>query len=205
MGRVPYSEFDGARVRLQRLDDQQVLSGWLIHLRNDSVAIRLDEPERVGVGQRFLFQVQGASADAYFIAAYGGGGPVRTVDGATALKIDALPFDVITQIQLRDAQQLPRKAVATIEAQLVARGRSSEVLISDASAGGMGIMGWEELERGDVVGIEIRAGELNVDFHCMVRHCRPDGRLTGAYRIGLQFQNPERLALSAWRKMLNPI
>jgi len=34
-------------------------------------------------------------------------------------------------------------------------GKTSDVLISDASAGGMGVLTWDELQTGDVVEIEI--------------------------------------------------
>jgi hypothetical protein len=194
------------------MSDQQVFAGWLQSLRNDSVTVTSEDPLPFNPSERFLFQVQGPSADAYFIATCSGvpHPAVSTVVGATALQVVELPalnysFDLITQIQLRDAQQLARKAISTMAAKLSAQGKTSEVLIGDASAGGMGVISWEELRRGDVVGVQIRSKELNADFNCEVRHCRPEPRLIGAYRVGLQFQKPDRLALTAWRKLINPL
>lgn len=212
MGRVPYSEFIGSRVRFQRLSDQRVFSGWLQTLRNDNVAITVEDDLHVAPDERYLFQIQGPSADAYFIAT-SGGVPISAtpyVHGATAKQVVDLPalcyeFELITQIQMRDSQQSARKTVSTMVANLSACGRTSEVLISDASAGGMGVIAWEEVRKGDVVQVEIRSAEIDASFNCEVRHCRPEQRLIGAYRVGLQFQKPDRLSLVAWRKLINPI
>jgi hypothetical protein len=212
MGRVPYSEFIDSRARFQRLSDQRVFSGWVQTLRNDCVSLTTEEPLPFGPGERFLFQVQGPSADAYFLAtsseiALGIG---VYVNGSTANQVVELPalnheFKLITAIQMRDAQQLARKWIQTMAANLHAGGRTSEVLISDASGGGMGVFSWQELQKGDVVGIDIQSKEFQANFMCEVRHCRPEPRLVGAYRVGLQFQKPDRVALTAWRKLINPL
>ena len=123
-----------------------------------------------------------------------------------ALKVVELPalnyeFTLITQIQLRDAQQNARKSIEAMAGKLHACGATSEVLISDASSGGMGVIVWRELQRGDVVNIDIKTEEVDLTLTCEVRHCRPEPRLIGAYRVGLRFQNTDRLALTSWRKL----
>lgn len=212
MGRVPYSEFTGSRVRLQRLSDQRIFSGWLQSLRNDVVQLTAEDQLPVGLNERFLFQVQGLSADAYFIATGAGEPHVAApyVRGATAEQLVELPalnysFNLITQIQMRDSQQRARKVIETMAATLSAQGRTSELLIADASGEGMGVIAWEELRKGDVVGVAIKSKDLEASFNCEVRHCRPEFRLTGAYRVGLQFRNPDRIPLTAWRKLINPL
>jgi hypothetical protein len=211
MGRVPHSEFTNSRARFQRLSDQQIFSGWLKSLRNDNVTIIAEETLSLDPSERFLFQVQGPSADAYFIAT-STGTPVGTADyvhGTTAVQMVDLPalkyeFRIITQIQLRDAQQHARKVIETMVAHLSIRGKTSEVLIADASAGGMGVLSWDELQQGDVVQVDVMSPAMQAVFMAEVRHCRPEPRILGAYRVGLHFQKPDRLSLTAWRKLTNP-
>lgn len=211
MGRVPYSEFVGSRARFQRLSDQRVFSGWLKSMKNDRAILTAEEYLPVGQSERFLFQVQGPSADAYFIAA-GSEVPVTTtpyVQGAAAQQIVNLAaltyeFCLVTQIQMRDAQQHARKSVRTMAASLQACGRTSDLLIADASSGGMGVIAWEEVMKGDVVRVELDCEALKASFMCEVRHCRPEQRLIGAYRVGLQFKNPDRISLVSWRKLIHP-
>jgi hypothetical protein len=211
MGRVPHSEFINSRARFQRLTDQQIYAGWLHTLRNDQVVVIAEETFSFEPSERFLFQVQGPSADAYFIATSSGiaTGIAPYVHGTTALQLVELPalkyeFRIITQIQLRDAQQHARKAVETMVAHLSIRGKTSEVLVADASAGGMGVIAWEEVQQGDVVQIEVKSPAMQATFMAEVRHCRPEQRILGAYRVGLHFQKPDRLSLMAWRKLTNP-
>jgi hypothetical protein len=211
MGRVPYTEFINSRARFQRLSDQQVFSGWLQELRNDCVIVTAEDHFWLQQSERFLFQIQGPSADAYFIAT-SSGTPECTapyVYGSTAQQLVDIPalkyeFQVITQVQLRDSQQLSRKAVETMVAHLSIRGRTSEVLVADASACGMGVLAWEELQKGDVVQVEVKSPAMQATFMAEVRHCRPEQRIVGAYRVGLHFQKPDRVALTAWRKLTNP-
>ncbi|HVT12403.1 MAG TPA: PilZ domain-containing protein [Fimbriimonadaceae bacterium] len=212
MGRVPYYEFVGARTRFQRLSDQTVFSGWLQSLRNDIVFVTAEDPLPIHADDRFLFQVQGPTADAYFIATSTGVPAIGTpcVQGATARQVVELPaldydFRLITQIQMRDAQQQARKLVATMVARMATRGRNSELLITDASSGGMGVIVWDELDKGDVIRVEIKLENFAAAFNCEVRHCRPEPKLIGAFRVGLQFQQADRLSLVAWRKMINPL
>lgn len=212
MGRVPYSEFVDARTRFQRLSDQRVFSGWLQHLQNDAVSIVADEELPVGASERFLFQVQGQSADAYFIASLTGTPrqAEHLVRGANALKIAELPalqydFRLVTPIQLRDSQQIARKTVGALAATMSTRGKATEVLITDASSGGMGIISWTELEKNDVVKIDLNCPDIVASLTCEVRHSRPEQKLIGAYRVGLEFKESDRLSLIAWRKLLNPI
>lgn len=212
MGWVPYSEFEGARVRFQRLSDQHVFAGWLEALSNDSIDVRAEEDHSVSPSERYLFQVQGPSADAYFIAE-SGSRPLQhatCVHGATATKMVDLPavvysFNLITQIQMRTAQQHSRKAVGAIAAKVHTCGRVADLLVTDASPAGMGVIVWSELRQGDVVDVDVSCEGGEVRLTCEVRHCRPDGRLIGAYRVGLQFKNADRLAQITWRKLLNPI
>lgn len=212
MGWVPYSEFEGARVRFQRLSDQQVFSGWLRNLQNDSISICAEDDFQVGPTERFLFQVQGPSSDAYFIAT-STAAPIEAATwthAATATKLVELPslvyrFHLITPIQMRAAQQLARKAIGAIGAKVHTAGKTAELLITDASNEGMGVIAWQEMRTGDVVEVEIAADQIEAKLTCEVRHCRPEARLIGAYRVGLHFRNADRLAQIAWRKLLNPI
>jgi hypothetical protein len=212
MGRVPYSEFVGSRARLQRLSDQQIFSAWVQELRSDCVVVTAEQTFSFASMERFLFQVQGPSADAYFIAG-STAKPMAAgthVNGNTATMMVQLPsitykFNLITQVQLRDAQQHARKAVGDLVAKLHACGRTSEVMVADASALGMGIIAWEELRKGDVVQVDLHSEALTATFMGEVRHCRPEPRLIGAYRVGLKFQNPDRISLTSWRKLINPI
>jgi len=212
MGRVPYSEFIGSRARFQRLSDQRVFAGWLQRLDNCQALVTAEEPLSLDDGERFLFQVQGPSADAYFIAGSSGIPATQTtyVHGATAKQLVELAalnyeFSLVTQVQMRDAQQQARKAIETTVAKLQACGRTSEVLIADASGDGMGVIAWEELKKGDVVQVEIKFKNFQSSFQCDVRHCRPEQRLIGAYRVGLQFRNADRIGLVSWRNLINPL
>lgn len=212
MGWVPYSEFAGARVRLQRLSDQQVFSAWLETLQNECILIQAEDDLPVLERERFLFQVQGPSADAYFLAESGNhtAEAATCIHGATATKIVDLPamiyrFNLITPIQMRAAQQQARKAIGALAAKVRTCGRTAELLVTDASVSGMGVIAWDEMLEGDVVEIEITAQDQSFKLTCEVRHCRPASRLIGAYRVGLQFKNADRLAQIAWRKLLNPI
>ncbi len=209
MGRVPYSEYNGSRTRFQRLSDQQIFAGWLQSLQNDIAIVTAEESVQLDLSERFLFQVQGPSADAYFIATSTGvpSAIVNYIEGSTAkqavsLQAQKYEFKIFTQIQLKDAHQQARKAIHTMGATLHACGKTSEALISDASSGGMGIIAWEEVQRGDVVKVDLTAESLQASFNCEVRHCRPEDRLIGAYRVGLQFRNPDRLSHYAWRKLI---
>lgn len=212
MGRVPYSEFVGSRARLQRLTDQRVYSAWVEDLGNDLVRVSTDEVIEMHPRDRFLFQLQGPSADAYFLAE-GRGAPAASfsyVLGATAQQIVNLPahaydFELITQIQMRDGQQLARRSVGTLSANMRANEVTSEVLVTDASAAGMGVLAWQELKSGDSVEISLESPEITATFACDVRHCRPEPHLIGAYRIGLQFREPDRVAVTSWRKLVNPL
>jgi hypothetical protein len=212
MGRVPYTEFIGSRARFQRLNDQRIFAGWLQTLANDNIIITSEETLPCEPMERYLFQVQGPSADAYFIA-IGSGIPTSLtsyVHGATAKQLVDLPallysFKLITQVQLRDSQQKARKLIETMVATLSACGRNSEVLVADASLEGMGVIVWEELQKGDIVQIDVKSNDLEATFMCEVRHCRPEQRITGAYRVGLLFHKPERIDLVAWRRLMNPL
>jgi hypothetical protein len=211
MGRVPHSEFINSRARFQRLSDQQIYAGWLQTLRNDQVVVIAEETLSFEPSERFLFQIQGPSADAYFIATSSGTAAeiAPYVHGTAALQLVELPalkyeFRIVTQIQLRDAQQQARKAVETMVAHLSIRGKTSEVLVADASAAGIGVISWEEVQQGDVVEIEIKSTAMQATFMAEVKHCRPEQRIVGAYRVGLHFQKPDRLSLMAWRKLTNP-
>jgi hypothetical protein len=83
-------------------------------------------------------------------------------------------------------------------------GSVSEVLITDASRDGMGVIAWEELRKGDMVLVEIQSRDIHVSMTCEVKHCRPEDRLIGAYRVGLHVAKADRLSLVAWRKIVNP-
>jgi hypothetical protein len=212
MGRVPYTEFIGARARFQRLSDQYIFAGWLQTLANDNIVITSEETLPCEPMERYLFQIQGPSADAYFIAV-GSGVPTSLanyISGSTAEQLVNLPaltykFKLITEVQLRDSQQKARKLIQTMAAKLSACGRTYEVLIPDASLEGMGVIMWEEIQKGDIVQVDVKCSDLEATFMCEVRHCRPEQRITGAYRVGLQFHKPERVALVAWRRLINPI
>ena len=209
MGKVPFSHFIGSRVRFQRLCDQQVFSGWLERLDEVAVEVAAEEPLPIEASERFLFQVQGSGSDAYFIASCerSSAQPEAATDGATAREMLSCPgpvyeFRPVTEIQLRQAQQQARKAIATMAATLSARDVLAELLIVDASANGMGAIAWQEFRRGDVVDVDVESAGTGLSFSCEVRHCRPEPRLIGAYRIGLQFRNPDPDTLDAWGGLL---
>ena len=212
MGRVPYTEFVGARARMQRLADQRIFSGWLHELRSDRIWVTSEGPLEIDAGQRFLFQLQGPSADAYLIASSINGAPasrsdIGAVHGNTALHMVNLPaynypFAVITAVQLRDGQQTFRKALSALNARMHYYGEDYEVLLTDGSPAGMGALVWRELRQGSRVEITVTSGDVESAFDCEVRHCRPDERLPGSYRVGLKFETADRIALVTWRRLL---
>lgn len=211
MGRVPLSEFVGARCRLQQLSSQRITSGWVRALRNDRLVIQCDEDDSFFPAEKYLVHLQGPSADAYGIAS-GTRGPidaapltVGSLAREPALIAYSYEFALLTPLQFRDAQQNARKIIETIQAKLSVAGKTVEVLITDASTEGMGILAWTELIEGDVIGIRIESAKLQASFDGEVRHCRPEPRLIGMYRVGLKFHNPDRLSLRSWRKLLDPL
>ncbi len=188
MGKSAYERFIDARVRLQRLSDQRIFSAWVVTLDDQEIEISSNEPIPLSPGQRFLFQIQGPDEDAYVLA------------NNTA----ASRFEVTSSIQLRPASQKHRKALDALKATLAYDGKDCDVLVADGSAGGIGVLSWEELKKGSTVEILIQLQPLQARFTCEVRHCRPEPQSIGAYRIGLVFQNPDQSTSEAWRNLLYP-
>jgi|GEM_PF-6852181 len=208
MDRVPYSEFVGSRVRLQRLRDQQIFAGWVQDLRDDLVTVASEDLLSVERDERFLFQVQGTDQDAYFIATCTRiqGAAQPSAQGAAALDVAGLPaydyrFCPATEIQLRKAHQHARRAVTSVLASLRIGDGASDLLIVDASQTGLGAIGWRELAKGDIVEIRFESSGRNVSFNCEIRHCRPEPRLIGAYRLGLLFKHPDPASVSVWKQL----
>lgn len=209
MAAVPFTEFTGSRLRFQRLSDQQIFAGWLTSLKDRRLLVAAEDRPNLNPSDRFLFQVQGPISDAYFIAASKCTAVTERpiVDGATAMQVVQLQaldheFELLTPIQIRESQQQARKAIGTMVATLHTVEKYSEVLIADASSGGMGVISWQELEKADEVRVDIQSEALEASFDCFVRHCRPETRLIGAYRVGLQFVNPDRISLALWRRLI---
>src|SRR5579862_6762162 len=155
METTSYSGFVGSRVRFQRLSNQQVLAGWIQFLSPDRSIVAAEAPLEVEISERYLFQVQGPGADAYFLArstclpAEVG----RTTDGSSALKLEAMPefvyeFSPVSPFQFRRAQQQARKAIGRTIASIECDGRSRELLIVDASPDGIGVIALEDFKKG---------------------------------------------------------
>lgn len=199
-----YEKFRGSRVRFQRLEDQATFSGWLDLLRADRVRIVTEAAPLVQAGERFLFQVQGPSADVAFIARNAPAPPsVRCALGSLSLPSLEYEFCVETPIRREEMHQEARRLIDPVDATLNAAGERRKVLVVDASPGGMGILAWREQEVGDPVVVEIEGTGISARFDATVRHCRAEPQIPGAYRVGLRFEDPDGLSLAAWRELID--
>ena len=203
--------FENCRARFQRLANQSVSSAWVTRLTQFDVAVRFEEPLDAAVGEKFLFQLTGLESDAYFLASLAAIGyqqqEVRTVGSAAKvvqLDFEQAQFNLLSSIQFRDSQQLPRKVMSDLRASFTYQGTIFDAIVIDGSPQGVGLLSFQELQKGDVVEIRLSGNQFQVEFFAEVKHCRPESALTGAFRVGLQFRQEERIASSSWKKLIKP-
>lgn len=211
MSRVSFTEFKDCRARLQRLSDQTTMHAWVGTLSSSELNLRFDEPFQGTPGERHLFQLAGLESDAYFIATLvevGFPQQEMLAFGSTAKVLHVgyqqARFELVSQIQFRKSQQVPRKVLADVKAAFIAQGASHEAIVADASATGVGLLSFTEVVQGDVIEVQLESRTFGESFLAEVRYCRPERKLPGAFRIGLLFRDNDRVAFSSWRKLIDP-
>ena len=171
-GRLNESSFANVRTRMQRYADAKCFSAWVISFDERSIVVEVSALKGLDVGESFLFQVSGLDACATFQA------ELKRMEGPN------LCFQIMSPITMR-----PPYEDARIRLDLEATVRVGEeafvVCIEDVSAGGIGLLSEQPLDRWRTVDVLVKTDNGGANVEGQVRYCKAvvDGKWR--FRIGL--------------------
>ena len=205
----------GTRVRYQRLSDARFFSGWVQSFRGGLVVVRSRNDVALLKGDEFLFHIYGQEAIAVFVGKFTGNDDLevmRTADFQymassqtqiiTVKELD-FEFEVTSQVRQHASSGDFRLSVSSMTAQIrIDEENTFEVSVLDISDKGIGMLSQNNLNRGDLVTVDLFTPAGLVTAPAEVRYCRPEIGVTGFYRLGLRILELERAALQRWKQAL---
>ena len=164
--------FPNVRARMQRYADAKCFSAWVISLDERCVVVEVAALEGLDVGETFLFQISGLDACATFQA------ELKRMEGPN------LGFQILTPIQMR-----PPYEDARIRQDLAGTVRVGDevfpVCVEDVSAGGMGLLSEQPLDRWRTVTVLVKTVYGGASIEGQVRYCKAVENGKWRFRIGL--------------------
>lgn len=166
------NNFANVRTRMQRYADAKCFNAWVVALEDTAVVVEVSALQGLDVGETFLFQVSGLDACATFQA------ELKRMEGPN------LRFQITTPILMRPPYEDARVR-QNLEGTVRSGDEAFKVCIEDVSAGGMGLLSEEPIDRWKpiVVLAKTEYGGAKVDGQ--VRYCKPVQVGNWRFRIGM--------------------
>jgi len=174
MANAPLDEtnFANVRTRMQRYADAKCFNAWVVSLDETAVVVEVSALQGLDMGETFLFQVSGLDSCATFQA------DLKRMEGPN------LRFQIVTPIQMRPPYEDARVR-QNVEGTVRSGDDAFKVCIEDVSAGGMGLLSEEPLDRWKAVVVLAKTAFGGACVDGQVRYCKHVQVGAWRYRIGL--------------------
>ncbi|MGV3615529.1 MAG: PilZ domain-containing protein [Fimbriimonas sp.] len=200
-----------ARASFQRLRDAKILHGWIDSIDGSRVIVKANVTTLLTPGERFAFRTACLSGDVAFEATLWHAGSEDTATlvalaakGRTMLDLEeqTLTFEVDGRVVNLPLSGDPRYQCLDGTVTLGEDG-AIEASLRDISPSGLGVLSPSPVPRGGVLRISAytSAGQVNAEVE--VRYCRKVGEQPEAYRVGLKFNNLDRVNRARWNTLFN--
>jgi len=194
---VDINQIVGSRVRVQRLSDARLFSGWVDTAAGQLVHLALSQDDDLAPGENVFCEAHTFSARVNFKAAVERRQPM----GETCRYVLRLNGNLCVAAGAEN----PRFRVPSTPMRLTdADGRQAEGRMLDVSVTGMGANLDIELVRGTTWTAQIQTIFGNVTADVEVRYCRSLGE-DGEYRAGLQIQSMDRDSAGTWVRFVRAV
>ena len=180
------SQFVSCRLRLQRARDAKIMNGSLVSWKGQCVIVRLIDNHEISAGDSFIAEVHGPSSKIIFSAHF-----LNKIGDQVELGING-------DIRQYAASELARIKLPGVPALVKWDGHESEVQIMDISKEGVGLLGFDPIDRNAMVEITIGSGSDAFDYKAQVRYCRDSPDFVGRVQVGLRLDLSSRLAAGKW-------
>lgn len=211
-----FRRFIGTRVRFQRMSDCRLFHGWVQELDNDMLVVRTSPDVAVMDGDSFRFEINGPDQVLMFTGQLVGGSHLELMRMSVnqsirevrnkILSAGDLEFEflITTAIATRSAQEEPRFAVQSAQGQFTYEGGSAEVILLDASLGGLGLRTDQNIPKGTVGLVRIETPHGAVTLKAIVQYCRSEGGggAHDTFRLGMKIEEIDRLGQARWNQMM---
>lgn len=186
--------FLGSRARLQRVKNSKFATGWILDVVDHRLELKLNEPlgqdQVFEFGEEVFVQSFGLGESALFKANY------QNRDGARLL------FSIATEPKFVPSSEDARALVDGLKCAMKLGWFESVTDVLDISAGGMGLRSTVPVEKGEEVTLTVFSGVGEVHATGVVRYCRTIDGLVGTYRLGIEFDEFDRLNSAKWGRLL---
>lgn len=205
-------EFVGTRVRLQRVSDAKMFSGWIEAFVGESLRVNLTTDKPVTAGEDFHLQgvgptgsmtcqcqvIESVRLDASRIAS----------PRATAQKISPqtrVSLKVRSSISVAPAKEEVRHRVSDVIFAVWHEEEQFSAMAVDGSQGGIGAISQVAMPSGTAVKIAFPTDYGEVTATATLRYCRPIPGQEGLYRLGFMFGDLDRINRSKWERFLKSL
>ncbi len=208
-------DFNGVRVRFQRVADCRFFTGWVSNFMGNTIVVQSSTDVVISPGQEFLFQIFGAQAMAVFTAQLSSVDSMDLVKNASFVFVEGsnaqvmsvtemdFEFEITSQIRYSPTTETVRRLVTTTSAIVkVEDYEPLEVMISDVGPQGIGFICHEQFERDAACEIEIFSEYGVITANGVVRYSRPDRQNLQTFRTGIRFDAMSRVDEAKWKRIL---
>lgn len=214
MARIAPKDYIGTRVRLYRLSDARIFSGWIRSFFGNQVGIDLDAKVPVEINDLFRIEAHGRRSSVQFEASLlaveafdiAASGVVEVIKGSNARIIEAHTVSVTVciqgQMRYTPSTQTFRVRIANVEVSLTRDSQHADGILVDASEGGLAAVCPVQPPVGAEVDFKAQTSLGLVCGKAVVRNVRPSAERPGFFRIGLEIVRLGRLDLPRWHRFV---
>ena len=178
--------FVNNRVRMQRLSDAKLFSGWVSSISKRHAIVQVSTILEVSAGDRFRFEVVGKGATALFEGRLEMASGTILVFGVTT-SIRAFPSKEDARARTRCLSALVYRLAGSESKEI--SGDAIEAQVVDISANGVGLLSQIQFAKGDRLHLEIDQARARCEGE--VRYCRSE---EVGFRIGIRITQTDRLS-----------
>lgn len=183
-----YSEFEGARARLQRLRDAKLFTGWVSQVSPTHVSLKLNPGSQGDAGEKFFVQLFGHEQSLMFPAV------LASVNAETAtLAYDGEVKRVASSEEMRVLLDEDLKCLVKLG------WFEAWASVLDVSFSGLGLKTTMPVERGEMANITLPTVFGDIKGRGEVRYCRKMEE-DGFHRVGIELEEFDRLNMAKWRR-----
>ncbi len=205
-------EFVGTRVRLQRLSDAKMFSGWIESFVGESLRINLSTDKPIAAGEAFHLQGVGPTGSmtcqCHVIESAGLDASRIVSSRATAQKLSPqtrVSLKVSSAINVVPAKEEVRHRISDVIFAIWHEDEQITAMAVDGSHGGVGAICKHAMPSGKTCKIAIPTDFGEVTGNATLRYCRPIPGDEELYRLGFMFEDLDRINRSKWERFLKSL
>lgn len=182
--------FGGTRIRLQRLRDSKLFSGWIVGATSSRIEARIDSRTAVDLGDEFFVQAFGDANSAMFHA--------KTVGTSSR----SASLDVLGDPRIVASSEDMRVLIDGLKCGAKLGWFECVTDVLDVSPHGIGIRLNVAVEKGEPIELSIVSLSGEIVVRGEVRYCRKQDSPISEFRIGISLFDMDRITGAKWNRLL---